>query len=200
MHPPHRRRVGLVGGDTIATVKPSGTRIWDVVIPDANALGGNDEWTLQIARAWILPVHSGEAYARWLGTRARQLGLQAFLPVDVTRLLSSGQVLAVGDVEARFGRTDEAGRSTLDRVVYLKPATTKNGKPRWVLQPRARSPIVLRDALHKVYDDMIANNERVMTCMGEADVSAAPHPVQRKCIAKALTHRFGADPRTEPTA
>jgi hypothetical protein len=182
---------GVVGSDTIATVTSAGTRSWDVTIPDPNALGGSEKWTLDITRAQILPVRAGDAYAKWLGTRARELGLRTFLPLEVTTLLSSGRVLAVGDVEARFGKTGRVGRSTVDRVAYLEPGSTKDEQAHWVLQPNDRPPIMLRDALHKVYDDMIANDDRVLTCLGVADRSAAPHPLQRKCIAKALEHRFG---------
>ncbi len=180
---------GIAGLDTISKVTPTGPRSWEVTVPDPTALGGAVHWALQLTHAQVLPVDSGSAYVHWLGSRAQQVDPRLILPADVGGLLSAGRVLAVGDVEASFGRTDRIGRSTFRRVAYLEPVA--GGKSHWVIEPDNREPIVLREALDTVYDYWLNNNERVMMCMGEAEANAPHGPTERKCISQELVHRFG---------
>jgi hypothetical protein len=184
---------GIASLDTISKVEATGKRSWAVTVPDPTALGGADHWTLDLTRVQVLPVDSGSAFVEWLGKRAQQLSPRLFLPADVTRLLSEGRLLAVGDVEASFGRTDRAGRSTVRRVAYLEPAASPKEPPHWVVQSEDRSSVVLREALDTVYDHMLNNDERVMTCMGEAEADAAHDVTERSCITAALTGRFGGN-------
>jgi hypothetical protein len=182
---------GVASLDTISKVEATGKRSWAVTVPDPTALGGAYHWTLDLTRVQVLPVDSGRAFVQWLGERARQQGSGLFVPAGVATLLSEGRLLAVGDVEASFGRTDKAGHSTVRRVAYLEPAARPKETPRWVVQSEDRSSVVLRDMLDTVYDHMLNNDERVMTCMGEAEADAARDVTERNCITDALIRRFG---------
>ena len=184
---------GIASLDTISKVKATGRRSWAVTVPDPTALGGADHWTLDFTRVQVLPVDSGSAFVQWLGKRARQLGSRLFLPADVTSLLSEGRLLAVGDVEASYGRTDRVGRSTVRRVAYLERAANPKEPPHWAIQAEDRSSVVLREMLDTVYDHMLNNDEGVMTCMGEAEADAAQDVTERNCITVALTRRFGGN-------
>ncbi len=182
---------GIASLDTISKVDATGPRSWAVTVPDPTALGGADHWTLDLTRVQVLPVDSGSAFVQWLGTRARRLGPRLYLPAAVTGLLGAGRLLAVGDVEASFGRADRAGRSTVRRVAYLERAASPKEPPHWVVQPEDRSSIVLREVLDTVYDHMLDSDQQVMTCMGEAEADAAHDVTERNCITAALTRRFG---------
>lgn len=182
---------GVASLDTVSQVKATGKRSWAVTVPDPTALGGAYHWTLDLTRVEVLPVDSGSAFVQWLGRQARQLGSGLFLPAGVARLLSEGRLLAVGDVEASFGRTDRAGHSTVRRVAYLERAASAKKPPRWAIQSEDRSSVVLREMLETVYDHMLNNDEGVMTCMGEAEADAAHDVTERDCITATLTRRFG---------
>ncbi len=184
---------GLTSLDTISKVTATGPRSWAVTVPDPTALGGADHWALDLTRVQVLPVDSGSAFVHWLDKRSQQLAPRLFLPANVARLLSEGRLLAVGDVEASFGRTDRAGRSTVRRVAYLERAGSSKKPPHWAIQAEDRSSVVLRDMLDTVYDHMVNNDEHVMTCMGEAEADAARYVTERNCITDALTRRFGGN-------
>ncbi len=144
---------------------------------------------MKLLRTDVLPVFPGEAFARWVNARARDLDRRAVLSRDAFRLLSGGTVLAVGDVEARFRRLDRSDVNHLRRTAYLQPA--QDGKdPVWRVQPEVRTAVILRETLGRVYDEFARMDERVMTCMG-SDAPSVDRSTQLKCVADVLGRQFG---------
>ena len=187
--PGHRFLEGVVGADTIQAVKETGDRSRQVTLPGRSALGNTQDWTLEITKADVLPVHSGQAFVKWLATRSAATGERVFLPADVASLLTQGAILSVGDVEATYGRSDRSGRSTVKRVAYLR-AGAKGKDPEWVLQPETHTPVMLRDLLVRVYADMIRRDDSVLTCLGEAERGADARTTQLKCIKNVIDLQF----------
>lgn len=171
--------------DTVATVTAVGEGSWEVTIPDA----GRDVWVFEVTRAEVLPVFPRDDFVQWLETSARGLGLRSFLPADAKSMVTTGSVLAVGDLEVAYGRSDREGRTELERVALLRPSADGDF---WTVEGEGnRSARVLRDALRLVYGDMIVRDERVQTCMGSVDPRSVPRAVQLQCVAEALDTEYG---------
>ena len=176
---------GQAGRDTVGVVVETGDRSWLVTLPDATI----SEWALEVARAEVFTVHGGVDYVEWLTTTARELGMRSFVPPEATGLVQSGSVLALGDLEVRYGRSSRAGRNTVERVVYLH--ATADGSEEWRIAPETRAMRVLRDALRTVYDAMIFRDERVHSCMGSVDPRSVPRSTQLECVAEVLEIEYG---------
>ena len=92
--------------------------------------------------------------------RARELGMRTFLPPEVADALRRGDILAVGDLEIRYGTADRSGRNTEERVAYLTPGA-QGERAAWSIQSVSRSANVLLMALKTVVEDMdLAEIER----------------------------------------
>jgi len=181
---------GAFGSVPVDSVVP-GTepRTWKVLTTDARAPGGHRRWEMELLRTDVLPVVPGEAFARWVNARAREIDRRLALSSDAFRLLSGGTLFAVGDVEAQFRRLDQSAANHLKRTAYLQPAED-GGDPIWRLQPEVRTAAILREALLRVYYEFARTDERVMTCMG-ADAQSVDRATQLKCIAEVLGREFG---------
>ncbi|HSG49321.1 MAG TPA: hypothetical protein VLA43_15980, partial [Longimicrobiales bacterium] len=106
---------GASGSDTVAAVSPTGARAWEVAVLPLSG-GAPEVWSFEVTRAEVYPTMPGDAFARWLGDRARELGMQTFLPPEVSDALRRGDILAVGDLEVRYGPAARSGRNTEERV------------------------------------------------------------------------------------
>lgn len=171
--------------DTVGTVTSTGERFWDVTVPEAD-----ETWILHITRVEVLPVQDGDDFIRWINNRARELGYRTFVPPEAVEAVRSGRVRAVGDVALEYGRAGESGRNTMERVAYLE-AGAEGDDPAWRLQPEIRSPLVLRDALKTVYDDMTYTDDRVLDCMGAASPASVPRSTQLACVGEVLEQEYG---------
>lgn len=176
---------GRFGTDTIGVRTETGERAWEVDVPGTRAV----TWAFEITRVDVLPVHGGDAFVTWLETTARSLGMRGFIPADGKSMISSGSVIAVGDLAVGFGRTDRRGRTPMERVALLR---AEAGDERWTIEAEGnRSARLVRDALRLVYADMLKRDDRVLTCMGDLEASAVEREVQLECVASALDLDFG---------
>ena len=181
---------GKTGPDTVAQVTPTGAHAWQVaVIPGSG--GAPVVWSFEVTRSEVYRTFPGDAFTRSLWESARSLGMRTFLPTEVTDALRRGDVLAVGDVEVRYGSADRSGRNTESRVVFLTPSSPGPGTS-WVLQPASRSAAVLLQALQLVTDDMVQRDDRVLSCMGSGTPKRIPRSVQLECVGKAWAREFEA--------
>ena len=152
-----------------------------------------NEITRQVASAmapsYLAAKRDNRTRASTSAVRSAATGERGFLPGNVASMISSGRLMAVGDVEASFGRTDRPGRSTVKRVAYLM-AGDKGKDPSWVLQPETHTPVMLKDMLVRVYADMIRRDDSTLTCLGEAERGADPRDTQLKCIKQVIDLQF----------
>ena len=180
---------GVSGEDTVASLTPTGARDWEVaVVPPSG--GVPTAWALEIPRVEVYPVFRGDAFAAWLEDRARALGLSTYLPPDVAQGLRSGDIRAVGDIEARYGPASRSLRTTVERVAYLVPRPYSD-ETEWHVQPDPGSAAVLIEALKLVADEMIHGDPDVRSCMGGGPPSGVERSVQLDCLAEVLGRRFG---------
>lgn len=177
---------GAAGRDTVISRVASGDNIWDVTVAAAPQ---PRVWVLQMEEPEIFPVVPGEAFSAWLGRRARELGMRAFLPQDVSAALRDGRIRGVAVLRAVYGRADQSGRNSLEAVAYLVPQPDQD--PVWRLQPVSRSTRVLQEALRTTYDDMTFTDDAVMECMGSAGPASVPRRVQLSCVGEVLQERLG---------
>lgn len=183
---------GASGRDTVASVSPTGARAWEVAVMPLSG-GAPVVWSFEVTRAEVYVTMPGDAFARWLGDRARELGMRTFLPAEVADALRRGDILAVGDVEVRYGTADRSGRNTEERVAYLAPGS-QGGPPTWSIQPVSRSGNVLLLALKTVVEDLVYRDDRVISCMGSGTPRSIPRAVQLECVGKAWSQEFAEDP------
>jgi hypothetical protein len=182
---------GASGRDTVASVNPTGARAWEVgVLPPSG--GVPVVWSFEVVRAEVYAVMPGEAFARWLGERARELGMRTFLPPEVAQALRDGDIRAVGDLEVRYGTADRTGRNTEVRVAYLAPGEA-GARPRWRIQPVSRSSNVLLEALQTVVEDMVYRDDRVLSCMGSGTPRGIARAIQLACVGEVWQQEFAED-------
>ncbi len=180
---------GVSGRATVASVSPTGARAWEVaVVPPSG--GGPMVWSLEFPEIDIHPVFPGPAFAPWLERRARELGMHDVIPEEVATEVRSGQILAVAEMEVRYGPADRTGRRTEERIAYLAPRTSGNDAE-WRIQPVTRSAAALSEALETVTEDLIHRDDRVRRCMGSASPAGVPRSTQLDCVRKVLERQFG---------
>jgi hypothetical protein len=176
---------GRFGTDTIGVRTEMGERSWEVNVPGARAV----TWAFEVTKVEVLPVYGGDAFITWLETTARGLGMRGFIPADAKSMISSGSVVAVGDLAIGFGPSDRRGRTPMERVGLLR--ADSNGE-NWSIEPEGnRSARVLRDALRLVSADMIARDDRVHSCMGSVEARGVERELQLECVGSAFASDFG---------
>lgn len=180
---------GLAGTDTVASVKATGARSWDVAVMPLGG-GSPTSWTLEVTRVEVFPTFPGPAFSQQLADRARELGMRTFMPPEVTSELTEGSILSVADVEVRYGRADRSGRNTATRVAYLVPGP-EGSDPVWRILGVSRTSNVLVQALRTVTDDMLTKDDRVMSCMGTESPVGVRRAVQLACVRKVWAAEFG---------
>lgn len=173
---------GAFGSDTVGTVTETGAWAWEATV-------GSAGYAVEVTRAHVYPVYAREEYTRWISRAARALGFRTFVPQDVLSLISSGRIVAVGDLEVKFGDAGGRGRSTWERVAYLRVG--ESGDASWSIQPEARSATVLLVALKTVYDDMMFTDDRVMDCLGSASPGTVARSLVLSCIGEVLESEYG---------
>ena len=182
---------GASGRDTVASVSATGARAWEVaVVPPSG--GAPVVWSFEVTRTEVYPVMAGDAFARWLADRARELGMSTFLPAEISEALRQGQIHAVGDVEVRYGLADRTGRNTEERVAFMTPGSAGEG-PAWAIQPVSRSANVLLLALKTVVEDMVYRDDRVLSCMGSGTPRGVARSVQLECVGEVWAQEFPAE-------
>ncbi|HKJ01989.1 MAG TPA: hypothetical protein VJ997_06025 [Longimicrobiales bacterium] len=179
---------GVSGRDTVASVSPIGARAWEVAVLPLSG-GAPVVWSFEVTRADVYATVPGDAFVRWLGDHATELGTRTFLPADVADAVRRGDILAVGELQVRYGTVDGSGRTTEERVAYLEPGAN-GGKATWTIQPVSRSTTVLLQALRTVVGDMVHTDERVLNCMGSPTPRGVPRSIQLECAAKVWTQDF----------
>lgn len=179
---------GVSGRDTVASVSPTGAHAWEVAVVPLSG-GAPTVWSLDLPEIEVYRVFSGPDFAPWLERRARELGMRTFIPPEVAGEIRSGQILAVGHVQVRYGPASGSGRNTEDHIAYLVPLTSEEDA-QWHMQPVTRSASVLLEALRLVADDMVRKDDRVMTCMRSASPAGVPRDKQLECVGDALKLQF----------
>jgi hypothetical protein len=149
-------------------------------------------WSLEIARVESYPTFPGEEFGQFLGNRARDLGLRAVIPAELLSRMAAGAVLAVGDLEIRYGPGDRSGRNSETRIALLTTDPDSDAAV-WRIQARTRSNAVLLQALKTVTDDMLRTDDRVLTCLGGATPDRVPRATQLACIREVWSRDFGAE-------
>ena len=182
---------GVSGRDTVASVSPTGARAWEVaVIPPSG--GAPVVWSLEVVRVEVYPTVTGPAFGRYLGDRARELGMRTFLPPEVLSAMAGGDIRGVSDLEVRYGLADRSGRNTEHRVAYLVPGAG-GASPTWRIQPVSRSANVLLETLELVTGDMVYRDDRVLSCMGSGSPAGIARTVQLACVGKVWAEEFGGE-------
>jgi len=176
---------GAFGADTVGTVTETGERTWEATV-------GSTTYALEVTRAHVYPVYASEVFTRWISDKARALGFRTFVPEDVQSLVSSGRIVAVGDLEVSFGDASRGGRSTWERVGYLR--ANESHDQTWSIQPEVRSATVLLGALQTVYDDLMFTDDRVMDCLGSANPGTVEKSRVLNCIGEVLELEYGEGP------
>ena len=175
----------------VTSVVELDTDRWEVRVPDPSALTDEVVWVLEIESVPVYRVFPSQEFFQFVDKTARDQDRRAGLNAQARTLILDGELVAVGEVNARYRRADRSGDAeVVHRAGYR--ITEPGGDPTWVPEPDSRSLGVLFRALGLTYQTMATSDERVMKCAGSATYGQ-DQATYLACAGDVLADDFGIE-------